>query len=438
MNVPDVAAQPMPTLLRLETLIRLRWLAIMGQLITIVFVLGVLDFTLPVWPALTLIGVSGVLNMALIARFPVTLRLTAPFAFALLTYDILQLSGLLFLTGGLQNPFAILLLAPVSVSATALPRRWTALVCLIVIASATGLTLYHLPLPWLEPEVLAFHPLYIWGMWFALVGSAAFIAAYTGRVAFEGRRLAEALTATELVLAREQHLTKLDGLATAAAHELGTPLATIALAAREMQNEPSYPAELKADLALISEQTARCRAILQKLHSLDTSFDALFAKISLSDLMAEIAAPHHNFNVEIEMAPGDRTGPEPTIQRNAGLLYGLGNLVENAIDFAASKVTIRWQWDTETVGITIIDDGPGIPDDLLGRLGEPYLTTRPRAATSLEATDPTGLGLGVFIAKTLLGRSQATLKFSNAEGGGARVSIIWPRMAIDADSPPPL
>jgi two-component system, sensor histidine kinase RegB len=253
----NASNQTMPTHLRLETLIRLRWLTIIGQLISIFFVLGVLEFPLPVWPALGFVALSVALNMTLIARFPVTLRLKAPFAFALLSYDTLQLGALLFLTGGLQNPFAILLLAPVSVSATALPQRWTAIIGGIVFVLATVLAMYHFPLPWEGPVPVAFHPLYIWGMWVALVGSGAFIAAYTGRVAHEGRQLADALMATELVLAREQHLTKLDGLATAAVHELGTPLATIALTAREMQNDLSQPEDLRTDLELISGWSAR-------------------------------------------------------------------------------------------------------------------------------------------------------------------------------------
>ncbi|WP_051332415.1 ActS/PrrB/RegB family redox-sensitive histidine kinase [Cucumibacter marinus] len=432
-----MALQPaLPTVahhrLRLETLIRLRWLAVVGQTAGVVFVAFGLGFDLPLTPCLALIALSAGLNLVLLLRFPATLRLRSHFAAVLLAYDSAQLAALLYLTGGLQNPFSILLLAPVSVSATTLPQRWTTTLAILAVGLATILTVFHMPLPWFAGQPIQLEPLYVGGIWVGIVSGILFTAVYTNRVAHEARQLADALTATELVLAREQHLSVLDGLAAAAAHELGTPLATIALAAREMQTDLSDTEALKEDVDLIAEQAARCRAILTKLRSLDAHDETMFGSISLTDLVAEVIEPHRDFGVVISIEKGRTSGEEPRIRRNAGLLYGLGNLIENAIDYAKTATDITLEWTAETVRIVITDDGPGFPPDLVTKLGEPYLTTRPSDRSDSDPTEPGGLGLGIFIAKTLLERSGATLSFGNKSlDGRAQVVIRWPRPAVE-------
>ncbi len=425
--------------LRLETLVRLRWLAVGGQTVAILVVLFGLGFPLPVLPCFVLIVVSALLNIALGTRFPASLRLGTWPAFGLLAYDALQLAGLLYLTGGLQNPFSVLLLVPVIISATALAKRPTVLLALLVIALATILALDHRPLPWTRGESLPLPLVYVAGGWVALVSACLFIGVYTYRVAKEARRLATALSATELVIAREQHLSALDGLAAAAAHELGTPLATIALVAKELERELPPDSPYAEDIALLKSQSQRCRDILAKLTSMSSQGDALLARQPLSHLIDEVVEPYRTFDVEIAVETGKSEGPEPVGVRNPAIVYGLANLVENAVDFASSRVDLISEWSAGEVSVTIRDDGPGFAPGIIDRIGEPYVTTRGRAEDGDDGADGVdheagGLGLGFFIAKTLLERNGARLKFANrdAPATGATIKITWPRAMMDA------
>jgi two-component system sensor histidine kinase RegB len=412
--------------LRVDTLVRLRWLAIGGQSAAVLGTYFGLGFKLPLAACLLGIGVSAALNIALRLRLPRTYRLADGPAAALLAFDILQLSALLYLTGGIENPFVVLFLAPVMISAVSLPKRLTLAVAALMIACATGLTVEHMPLPWYDSQHLTLPLLYRFSIWVALVLGAAFIGIYAARVAEEARRLGDALTATELVLAREQHLTQLDGLAAAAAHELGTPLATIALVTAELRKQTSQTPSTKEDLALLAQEIARCRAILGKLTSLSEDSDGLFDRMKLSHLIEEVVEPQRHFGVDVKVSrEGD--GPEPVCLRNPGIMYGLGNLVENAIDFARSEVCIRTDWSSHAVTVTIEDDGPGFSPDVLAHLGDPYISTRFDRRSKTE--EGAGLGLGLFIANTLLERSGATVKPANAEPPqtGARVTVRWSR-----------
>lgn len=411
--------------LRLNTLIRLRWLAIVGQSLTVLTVAYWLDYPLPVSLCFALIACSAWLNLFLAFRYPAAHRLGPPAAFGILMFDSLQLAGLLYMTGGLTNPFALLLTVPVVISATSLPLRLTAMLGGFVMAAATLLVFFHLPLPWVDGESLNIPFVYVAGMWMAVFSCISFTGLYAFRVAEEARQLADALTATELVLLREQHLSALDGLAAAAAHELGTPLATITLVAREMERSLGNDSRYREDVTLLRTQGERCREILKRLTSLSSESEEHLARLPLTSLIEEITAPHRDFGITLELVPEVRLGPEPVGQRNPGVIYGLGNLVENAVDFARENVTIRWNWDNATVRISILDDGPGFPPEIIDRIGEPYVSTRQGNPDSGGG----GLGLGLFIAKTLLERSGADLKFGNAtgRGEGALVEVVWPR-----------
>jgi two-component system sensor histidine kinase RegB len=343
-------------------------------------------------------------------------------------FDATQLAGLLYLTGGLTNPFSVLMSVPVVISATSLPVRMTLLLGGFVVAAATLLTFYHLPLPWFPGSELAMPYVYVAGMWLAVVASIAFTGMYAWRVAEEARLLADALSATELVLQREQHLSAIDGLAAAAAHELGTPLATISLVAREMEkalgNDPRY----REDVTLLRSQSERCREILKRLNSLSSEMDTPLMRLPLTSMVEEVIAPHRDFGIRINLEPREQRGPEPVGQRKPGVIYGLGNLVENAVDFAKSNVWVRWRWNDTIVSLTITDDGPGFLADVIDRIGEPYMSTR-------QGTEPGGgLGLGLFIAKTLLERSGAAVSFRNSteQGEGALAEISWSRDAFAA------
>ena len=407
--------------LRLATLVGLRWLAIVGQTAGVLFVQFGLNFPLPLTECLMLIGLSVLLNLWVIFRLGEGYRPPATVATVHLSFDLCQLGALLALTGGLQNPFSLLLLAPVSVSATTLPQRSTVILATLAIALASLLSVYHMDLPWDPDARIVFDRVYVIGIWVSILCGTIFIAAYTNRVAHEARQLADALAATELALSRHEQLSALDGLAAAAAHELGTPLSTIALAAREIRDEvPEGP--VREDIELIMSQAARCREILGKLRSLrDTPGDP-FASVPVSALLAEVIKPLEGGGKVISVRTGAGSGTEPVI-RNAGMLYGLGNLIDNAAQFAQRAVLVEASWDKLALTVTITDDGPGFPTDLITRLGEPYLTTRPRSADSSE---PGGLGLGIFISKTLLERTGAKLSFENeAADGHARVRLIW-------------
>lgn len=418
--------------LRLETLVRVRWLAVAGQSAAIAFVFWGLGNPLPIGWCLLAVAASAWLNILLRLKFPATHRLTAREAGASLAWDIIQLALLLFLTGGLQNPFALLFLGPVLISATALPPRTTLALGVLAMACASVLGFIHLPLPWDARYDLRLPPIYMLGIWISIMLSLGFIGLYAWQVAEEGRQLSDALTATELVLAREQHLVQLDGLAAAAAHELGTPLATIALVTKELAGELPKDGPIGEDMALLREQVQRCRDILAKLKNLSGG-DAPFDTMPLAQLLEEVVQPHRFFDKEITVdVPAAREG-EPTIRRNPGVLYGLGNIVENAVDFAAHSVSVTARWDASEVAVTVMDDGPGFASDIMDRIGEPYLTSRGTARGRRDPSEEqSGLGLGVFIAKTLLERSGARVTCRNraAPDTGAVVDVVWPTRAF--------
>ena len=416
--------------LRVDTLVRLRWLAVLGQTLAVVGTAAVLGFKLPVVLCALVIAASAWVNLGLRLRYSRNDRLGDAPAAALLAYDILQLSALLFLTGGLENPFALLFLAPVLISAVSLSPRYTILVGLLAIMLISLLALLHWPLPWYPGQTLALPRLYVHGVWAALVLGSVFIGVYANRVAVEAHNLAGALAVTELALAREQHLTQLDGLAAAAAHELGTPLATITLAARELRARVTEEGPVREDILLIGEEIGRCRAILSKLASLNSE-PGLLDRMSVGLLLAEVVNPQRDFGIDVNIT-AEGEGKEPVCERNAGVIYGIGNLVENALDFARSKVDVTASWSTKSVIVVIADDGPGFQPEVLAQLGEPYVTTRlNRRAKSDEGS---GLGLGLFIAKTLLERSGASVTTDNARAPatGAIITIRWPRSRFES------
>jgi len=412
---------------RLDTLIRLRWLAVFGQVAAVLVVYDGLDFDLPLWPCLAVIGLYAWLNIALRLRFRGNQRLEPDRCAWLLAIDIAQLAVLLFLTGGLQNPFAFLILGPVLISATTLPARMTLMLAGFAILCATVLMFWHFPLPWYASEESQELPQpYMIGVWLALVLCISYISIYAWQVLEESRQLAEALAATEIVLTREQHLTQLDGLAAAAAHELGTPLSTIALVARELEKALGEKSEYAEDVKLLREQVQRCGDILGKLTQLPGPGEP-FERMKLSALIEEVVAPHRNFGVDIAVASPAEADEEPVVARNPAITYGLGNLVENAIDFARERIEVAAEWSADRVTVTISDDGPGFPPEIMDRMGEPFVTGRRRRQRA--ANENPGLGLGFFIAKTLLERSGGRVALENRQfpQRGAIVKVRWGR-----------
>jgi two-component system sensor histidine kinase RegB len=431
--------EPPESRLRLQTAVRLRWFGVVGQLLTVGFVYLVLGFPLPFGICLALIAVSAWLNVFLRIRFPARTRLSAQLAVSLLAYDILQLAGLLYLTGGVENPFTFLLVAPVTVSAATVPPRSTIALGVLAATASCWLVVHHRPLPWYGGAGLDLPTLYKLGVLASVLSGMIFLALYVWRLAKESRQMTEALAATEMVLAREQQLHALDGLAAAAAHELGTPLATITLVTKELARELPPDSPIADDIALLQAQAVRCREILRKLTRTPSEPDPLHARMSITQLIDEAAGPYRGFDVDITVTARPEPGidgadaQEPVGERRPGVIYGLGNLVENAIDFARDKVEISATWSARDVTITIADDGQGVPPDVMDALGEPYITTRPsRSGEAGQDGEASGLGLGFFIAKTLLERSGATVSLENRElpATGAMARVSWPREAF--------
>ncbi len=422
----DPSLTPLFGRVRLRTLIVLRWLAVTGQTLTVLGVHFVLGFDLPLLLCLGVIAASVVLNLAIAFTQPTQRFASDRETFAQLAYDVLQVLTLVALTGGTANPFAFVVAAPVLIGVASLPLRWWVTLAILTVGGSLLIANWHMPLPWsAQAGELALPVLYRAGLWIALAITIAFTAVYAWRVGNEARRMATALAATQSVLAREQRLSALGALSAAAAHELGTPLATIQLTAKEMARAVKDP-ELKEDAALLVSQAQRCREILKRLSQQPSETDRMHDRIALADALEEVAAPLQGLGIQIAIRLERGNGPAPVVRRRPEVLYALGNFIENGVDFASSRVEIAAMWDETSIDISVTDDGPGYSPEILAKLGEPYITSR-RGRTGLG-----GLGLGVFIAKTLIERVGGEVHFQNVSGeGGARVRLSLPRARVE-------
>jgi two-component system sensor histidine kinase RegB len=407
--------------LRLRTLVLVRWMAIAGQLATVGVVTVGLGIEVPLAPVLVAIGASAVLNLALSLWRPVP-RLNEPATAVLLGWDVLQLAVLLYFSGGLDNPFALMLLAPVMVSASVLSRAHTLVLCAMTVAAATLLVYEAHPLGWDEAWI-DIHDGYLVGMWAAIVFGTIFFAAYAGWIASETRQATRALAAAQAALGREQRLAAVGALAAATAHELGTPLGTVHLIANEIAAEITPDDPLAEDVALLAREVARCRDILKQL-SARTEPEELHAplsRLSPAALVESVVQRYRRDQIAVEIVTEGE--PVPVLPRSPEILHGLANVLQNAIQFAGARVDIRIIARPDQLEMAVTDDGPGFPAAILDHLGEPYVSTRTR--------DGSHMGLGIFIAITLLERSGAALEFGNRAEGGAVVRIRWPRARLE-------
>lgn len=452
--------------LPLRTLIILRWLSIMGQTTAVLSAYFVMHFPLPLVECLAVIGAAVVMNLFAIARARnAGLSSAESTRTAIhLAFDILQMTLLLGLTGGLNNPFCLLLLAPVTVAAASLRIGHTLTLGAVILVCVVGLYNWSLPLPWIIHQQLVLPGLYRLELALALMTGMLFISGYTWKVANDAQKLELALATTQDVLQREQRLAALGGLAAAAAHELGTPLATIQVVAREMLRDAPEGSPAAEDAALILQQAVRCREILNQLSSTPDEADALMTRMEIKALLEEVAAPHKGFDLAFDIDVKSAGGqPVPMIQRQPEIIHGLSALIENAADFATSRVGLLAQVNAGWISIDITDDGPGFSPDVIPHLGEPYVTSRPQSkarralAAQLSksvrnarkapvvpdiAPSQGGMGLGFFIARTLLERSGAKVTIGENVGGekgqgrGARVTVRWPRQRLEATDTP--
>ncbi len=427
---------------RLRTLCNLRWLAIGGQSAALFIVYFGFDYRLPFLACAVGIGISAALNVVLSLSYPPSHRLTNRDATVYLAFDVLQLAALLYLTGGILNPFTLMFLAPVVIAAATLNLSNTLILGGIALVSVSVISVVHKPLPWAAGDSVDLPQLYQAGIWASLVIGIGFTSIYAWRIASEGARMSAGLAATQLALAREHRLAALGALATAAAHELGTPLGTIAVVARELERAlPADSAEAE-DVRLLRAQAERCRAILARLANPGEAMLGATARLPLGALLDDIASPYRGEDVEITVEISGH--PQPQVWRSPELLHGLGNIIENAADFARSRVRVQASFDAERIRVSVEDDGPGFAPDIFERIGEPYITSRPghhalgesEIGPSAELGQHEGMGLGFFIAKTLLEQTGGHVKAVNLPGGGARVGVVWPRGVIDGETPP--
>ena len=417
--------------LRTRTLITLRWLAIAGQTIVVLFTGMVLKYPIPYGECLSLVALSAWFNLAL-ALSPLGRRTAQPWeAAGQLSFDVLQLGGLLFFTGGVVNPFALLLIAPVTLGAATLPSRQAVGVGALALAVTLGVAIWALPMPWAAGESLELPLMYKIGCCLAVMSGICFTGGYAYQAANEAARMELALNVTETVLAREQRLSALGALAASAAHELGTPLATIAVVAKEMAREaPEGP--LRDDAWLLVAQAQRCRDILRRLAETPDAGDAMHERMSLLQFVREVVEPYaeaHAVQVEA-VVTGPPGMPAPDLWRRPEVLHAMTSIVENAFDFARNEILVTARFDASSIAVEVRDDGPGFTAEVLARLGEPYVTSRPGAEGS--RTGHIGMGLGFFIAKTLLERTGAVVSFRNGRRGGAIVTARWLRDRIEA------
>jgi len=425
-----------------HTLIWLRWIAISGQTAAILIVAFGFNLDFPIKSSLLVIAASAWLNVILSISARDNRRISERNLLAQLVFDLVQLGILVGLTGGLSNPFMVLFAAPVVVAVTALRFRDASALFALTILMIMLLSQFSLPLPLWNGELISIESaLYQLGLAAATIITIAFTGTYVWRVSSDRNRMATALAATEAALANEHKLTALGGLAAATAHELGTPLGTIQLVAKELNRhldskraDKSYiDAEfVRDDLELILSQAKACRQILGKLSSRGAEKDPFHARLSMSALLEEVCSAQMQTKIElgynVSRNTTDKATLEPELNRRPETRHAINAFIENAISFAKKKVQVTAQWDEEKITIAICDDGPGFDPAIQERLGDPYVTSRQGGDDRGQG----GMGLGFFISKTLIERTGGIIAVSRSEAlGGAKVQISWPRTKIE-------
>lgn len=404
--------------IRLQTLILVRWLAILGQFSAILVVRYYFEFDIAFIYALLSVTPSVAFNLFLTLNYPQGKRLENTQGALHLSFDVLQLLLLLSITGGIANPFSVFLLVPVTLSSTILGLGSTLFLGALTLVCITTLALVHLPLPWTAagPNIPS---LYLTGVWLAESIGVIFIAFCSWRVAAESRQISDALAATQIALESERRLASLGGLAAAAAHRLGTPLSTINLVAKELARELPKKGPLGEDTALLVSESERCRDILRELSNqrLVEDIGSPFDILELPVIIELVIDGYRTGSPNITVVMNENSEP-PKIQNRSEIVHGLGNILQNAVDFAKDNVWVNVEWNESKFEVEFVDDGPGFAHSVLADPAEPYLSTRSELG---------GMGLGLFIAKTLLGRTGGSVHFSNKTGLGACVRVSWAR-----------
>ena len=415
--------------LRVRTLVTLRWIVIGGEVALLAAMKLALGSPAPYAGCALIVALGAFVNLLTAISSPPQRVMGDREAMAQLSLDIVQMSSLLALIGGTANPFILILLAPPTLAAATLPLRpvWV----LGALAAVVSLLLAFFALPYPSQDQLSLEFRVVAGI--ANVAGIALVTSYVRQSVEEAARMALALDVTQKVLAREQRLSALGALAAAAAHELGTPLATISIVSKEMAREATTP-QVKEDAELLMSQAERCREILKRLAATpDKATDEVHERLSLRQLVQEVIEPHANASKEVRVeaiVTGAKDVKTPDIRRLPEITHAFTTFVENAVDFAKSEILVSARFDAESITVEVRDDGPGFAPEILAKLGEPYVTSRPGAEGS--RTGHIGMGLGFFISKTLLERTGAVVTFHNAKPRGAVVAARWPRALVEA------
>ena len=403
-----------------KTLVILRWIALVGQYLTISIVYFIFKFELPFFYCSLVIFVGVLTNFYLQFKFKKNQlnNFTSTF---FLFYDLIQLSILLYLTGGVTNPFTILLIVPAIVSSTFLTLRSAIKLSITTIVILILLTIYHLPLP--HSGELHFHvpDIYLYAVPIAIIVGLIFLTYFGVRFGIESRKRTEALNRLELILAKEHELESIGLQAAAAAHSLGTPLSTITVIAKELERETRNNPKYSKDIELLLSQTKRCSDILKNLSKNQLQEDSFLTDIKIEELLGEIVKSYAEISEKKLSLLVEKNRFNPQIERTLEITYGLRNFIGNAVKYSKSSVDISLESNDKVTKVQVCDDGPGFSEDILNVLGEPYIRSKNKIISSKS-----GLGLGTFIGKTLLERMKATVNFDKCpKTNGAMVTIKW-------------
>ena len=403
-----------------RTLVFLRWIAIFGQLFSVNLVYFFLDLNFPVLLCHIIILIGFFTNLFL--QFGVKEKLLKDlYSSSFLMYDVVQLSILLFLTGGIFNPFAILLIVPTIVSSTFLSMGSTIILGSSTILLLFVLTFFNMPLPGMEEYVLSFPNYYVTGILISLIIGLIFLSYFGIRFAGETKKRSDALNKLQQILAKEYELESLGGQAAAAAHSLGTPLATILVVSKELRKEVGDNSKLTKDIDLLISQTKRCSEILKKISQKKITSDEFLSSMSFENLLEEIIKSFRESSDKTIKLNTEKDVNKIDFKKNPEVVYGLRNFIGNAVKFSRKKILISIVSDNINLSVLIEDDGPGFPEDIIKALGEPYIKSR-----SKYFRNNSGLGLGTFLGKTLLERKSAIISFENNSSlKGAKVKIKW-------------
>ena len=403
-----------------KTLFILRWIAIIGQLTAINLVYFYLKLDFPILIAYVIVSLGLITNLYL--QFGISsIILKDLYASIFLVFDLVQLAVLLYLTGGISNPFSILIIIPAVVSSTFLSMGTTIMLGILTIIFLFLLTIFHYPLPGIHDHSIIFPKLYLTGYFLAIIVGLVFLSYFGVRFSGESKRRSDAINKVQQVIAKEYELESLGGQAAAAAHSLGTPLATINVVASELKKELGKNKEYSKDIELLISQTKRCGEILKQISKKQIKDDEFFSKTKIEDLLYEIIESFRETSSKIMKLNSNENKNKFDFQRSPELIYGLRNFIGNAVKFSKSTVEIDIKSNSQNLEVSINDDGPGFPDDVKELLGEPYINSK-----SQEVNINSGTGLGTFLGKTLLERKSARLSFLKDDKlGGASVKIIW-------------